>query len=588
MASGRGGEESIFHGALEIDSAAQRAAYLDHACRGDAELRAAVEELLRLYEENRAVIEGQSAVVVVKCCAFCGRVLSAPEVASGMCSHCGKALPEARTVSPSAPAAKPSPAGVFRFGDYELLAQLGRGGMGVVYKARQVSLNRLVAVKMILAGQLADESEVRRFRAEAEAAARLDHPGIVPIHEIGKHGGQYYYCMGFVEGQSLADRISAGRIPPREAAELTRAVTDAIAYAHAHGIIHRDLKPANVLLDRAGRPRVTDFGLARRVDGTRSMTATGQILGTPSFMAPEQAAGLVDEVRETADVYALGGILYAALTGQAPFKGDTDLDTLVQVLEREPMAPRQLAPGVPRDLETICLKCLQKDAGKRYPSAQALAEDLDRYLRGEPILAKPLSPLGRLARWARARPALAVTSAALALFYAIHMVCLSVLKMPGEGGGFHFFVTVLVIAWGLGTWTFQHVALRTGWSPVIVYGWFAMHVLLFTAFLFAGRGPSSSVLIGYMLLLASSGLYFRVRLVWFTTFLSAFGYLAVVIDATFRRPQLSVPMHASLYYLTGLAIMGLIVHLILRRARMRAASDDGSATTLTLRRPKLT
>jgi len=301
------------------------------------------------------------------------------------------------------------------FGDYELLEDIARGGMGVVYKARQVSLNRIVALKMILAGQLASEDDVKRFHAEAEAAANLDHPGIVPIFEVGQHDGQHYFSMGFIEGSSLSAKVADGPLPPRDAAEYTKKVAEAVAFAHQHGVIHRDLKPANVLLDGNDEPRVTDFGLAKKVEGDSELTATGQVLGTPGYMPPEQASGKIDEVTETADVYSLGAMLYNLLTGRPPFQADNPLDTLKQVVEQEPVSPRQLNPKVPQDLETVCLKCLDKERPRRYASAQDLADELQRFLGGEPIHARPISTSARAWRWCKRKPALAGLWAAVAL-----------------------------------------------------------------------------------------------------------------------------------------------------------------------------
>jgi WD40 repeat protein len=305
------------------------------------------------------------------------------------------------------------------FGDYELLAEIGRGGMGVVYQARQVSLNRTVALKMILAGQMATAEDVRRFRAEAAAAANLDHPHIVPIYEVGDHDGRHYFSMKLMPGSSLSVQAPGLITNPRAVAQLLVTLARAIHHAHQRGIIHRDLKPSNILIDDKGQPHVADFGFARRLDDGQQ-SASGSIAGTASYMAPEQALGS-KQLTTAVDVYGLGAILYELLAGQPPFQGATLLETHKQVIERDPVKPRSLNPKVNRDLETVCLKCLNKDPTKRYGTALALAEDVERWLRGEPIQARPASVVERTVKWARRRPA----AAALVVVSAAALLCLA-------------------------------------------------------------------------------------------------------------------------------------------------------------------
>ncbi len=316
----------------------------------------------------------------------------------------------------SAPA-KSSPEGeherVSYFGDYELLDEIARGGMGVVYKARQARLKRIVAIKMILGGQLAAEKDVKRFLVEAEAAANLDHPGIVSVYEFGEHAGSHYFSMAFVDGPSLAEKAGEKPLPATEAADLISKVAEAIAYAHRHGVVHRDLKPANVLIDQDGQPRITDFGLAKIIDADDELTQDGTIMGSIFYMPPEQAAGQTAIIGPPADIYALGAILYKLLTGNPPFQAATSMEILNQVVNQEPVSPRRLNPSIPLDLETICLKCLQKDISHRFASADELAEELGRFLRGEPILSRPISRVAHAWRWCRRNPLTAGLTAGL-------------------------------------------------------------------------------------------------------------------------------------------------------------------------------
>src|SRR5881227_2606514 len=298
-------------------------------------------------------------------------------------------------------------------GDYELLEEIGRGGQGVVFRARQKSLNRTVALKVISLGQWASKAHLKRFRLEAEAAARLEHPGIVPIHEVGERNGSCYFSMKLVEGGQLDEVVRRTPMSIRQAAELIAKVARTVHYAHEHGILHRDIKPGNILLDQKGEPHLTDFGLARLVETESTMTRTLDVLGTPSYMAPEQATGNNAAVSSVTDIYGLGAVLYQLLTGQPPFAGGATYETIKLLLDTEPRLPRLLNPKIDRDLSTICLKCLEKDPKRRYSSALALAEDLERWLKHEPIQARHTGVFARGGKWVRRNPTSALLVASL-------------------------------------------------------------------------------------------------------------------------------------------------------------------------------
>jgi serine/threonine protein kinase len=349
----------------------------------------------------------------------------------GLCSRC--ALAGALGLDDSKPAAaSPGPL-PFRFGDYEVLEEIARGGMGVVYKARQLSLDRFVAVKMLLLGAHASPEFLKRFRLEAETAAALQHPNIVAIHEVGVHDGEPFLVMDLIDGPNLAKVVKESPLAPRTATQYLTVIAEAIHYAHERGILHRDLKPSNVLIDAQGQPRVTDFGLAKRLQthaegagGDSQLTLSGHFLGSPGYMPPEQAAGAHAKMSPRSDVYSLGAMLYHLLTGRPPFCGGSLVATLERVQYQEPVSPRLLRTDVPVDLETICLKCLEKDPQRRYPTARAFGEDLQRWLNHEPIRARPAGPFLRINRWTRRNPTGATLIAALLIGLA---VSLSLLKM---------------------------------------------------------------------------------------------------------------------------------------------------------------
>ncbi len=314
-------------------------------------------------------------------------------------------------------------------GNYELLEEVARGGMGVVYKARQTTLGRIVAVKMIVSGRLANEQDVQRFQSEAQAAASLKHPNIVSIHEVGQHEGWHYFSMDYVEGHDLSTILRLNLLSAKTAATYVRQMAEAIHYAHQQGILHRDLKPSNILIDQQNQIHITDFGLAMRVEGDQGLTQTGQILGTPSYMPPEQAQGKRGLIGPAGDVYALGAILYECLTGRPPFRAESVIKTIEQVIHADAASPRELNAAIPRDLETICLKCLEKEPHRRYGTAQLLSEDVGRFLNGEPILARPAHMLDRGVKWIRRHPmpAALLVSSVVAL-----------LAVVGMGIGFYY------------------------------------------------------------------------------------------------------------------------------------------------------
>jgi serine/threonine protein kinase len=346
-------------------------------------------------------VETKLEVTTMNACPKCQNEMPA-DAPEGLCPAC--LLGEALDTEPTA---------IRYVGDYKLTEEIARGGMGVVWKATQTSLNRTVAVKMIRAGLWASADDVVRFRTEAEAAANLQHPNIVSIHEVGEYDGQQYFSMDYIDGQDLGSRLKNGAMPVSEAVDLLVTLTDAVHFAHQRGTLHRDLKPQNILIDRDGRPHVTDFGLAKYIGETDGLTKSGDVLGSPSYMAPEQAEGRLDRIGPQSDVYALGAVLYTMLTGRAPFVSQTLPQTLLKVVQELPTSPRSLQPGLPADLENICMKCLEKAPERRYASARELGDDLRRFQDHEPVLASPPSRWRQAEHWVRSHPGTIAALAAL-------------------------------------------------------------------------------------------------------------------------------------------------------------------------------
>ncbi len=514
--------QELFSQALGKTGPKERERFLGQACQGDPELRHQLESLLRAHERA-----GDFLLRTTQ--------MSPPKVKLERAGAEPERAEETRMISGAASMPPVAEAKARLFGDYELLGEIAHGGMGVVYKARQIGLNRLVALKMILAGQLASEAEVKRFHAEAGAAANLDHPNIVGIYEVGLHERQHYFSMQYIEGRSLAQleaqerwRAGAGK----EAAQLVAKVARAVQYAHERGILHRDLKPANILLDAEGEPHVLDFGLARRIGADSSLTVEGAVLGTPSFMAPEQAVGKTKELSAAADIYSLGAILYFLLTGRPPFAAASPLDTLVQVLEGEVIVPRVINPRVARDLERICLRCLEKSPGRRYAAAATLAEDLERFVRDEPVQARPRGLMPFLLHWMRRQPALVSRLLGLG-------VCVAIAQVT-----FHYHPTVSLaehtrIVSSLGIWALLSVICQWAleqerWGRLVPVLWVAVDTVCLTATLWLDEAVPGPLIASFPVLVAMSGLWFRPPLVGVATILSMLGY-SVLIFADFAR-----------------------------------------------------
>ncbi len=446
------------------------------------------------------------------------------------------------------------------FGNYQLLEESGRGGMGVVYKARQRDLDRVVALKMILSSRLASDEEVRRFQQEARAAAGLRHPNIVGIHEVGQIHGQHYFTMDFVAGRSLARLSEGGPLEPDRAARLMATVARAVHYLHAHGIVHRDLKPSNILLDENDEPLVTDFGLAKVFQDDTAKTQTGTILGTPSYMAPEQARGDTAEISPRTDVYSLGAVLYELLTGRPPFREENQLNTILQVLEGEPTLPHRINSRIPPELERIVMRALEKAPANRYDSAAGLADDLERYLRHEPLETKPIGLRQRLRRFARRQPALVAHGVGILTMAAIVQVNYLINRPDTALYGRDM---VLLGEWLALAILFQWLLLRDRTAAFARYAWATVDVALLSAML-AFNGQPMGPTICYALVVVASGLWFRRGLVAYTTALSLLAYATLVWD----RPDNYSPPTYPYIVSAVLALIGYITGYQLHRLQV--------------------
>jgi serine/threonine protein kinase len=451
---------------------------------------------------------------------------------------------------------------ITELGGFHIETEIGRGGMGVVYKAWQRELGRPVALKMILAGELASGDHLERFRNETRALANVHHANIVSIYEAGQIEGRPYFAMQYVEGPTLSQRLKQGRMDPESAARLIASVAHAVGHLHGHGVIHRDIKPSNILIDGKGTPYVTDFGLAKILTGDSQHTASGAIVGTPCYMSPEQAGGKSKHVGPKSDVYGLGAVLYECLVGRPPFREETPLDTLVQVIEGEPEEPRSIDPSIPRDLELICMKCLEKSPDSRYESAEALADDLDRWLAGDPIEARPATPWNRLARWTRREPALVWRLVML-------LVCAIIAQMSYMAGNnatieLHLEVLGLLAVWAGVSWVCQQFV-RDPERPLVArFVWSAFDVVFFGALVWLDEAFDSPLMLGFPMLIAASGLWFRPRLVWFTATLTAIVYAVL----WFTSPPGHRPgWNLHLIYFVGLFVMAILITHQVQRVR---------------------
>lgn len=461
----------------------------------------------------------------------------------------------------------------FELGRYEILEEIGRGGMGIVYRARQQDLGRDVALKLVRPDRVADPETFARFQREARAAAHVNDPGLVAIHEAGEHRGQWFLAMELVDGHGLDTALREGPLEPERAAEIVAAVARAVDRLHREGIVHRDLKPSNVLIDAAGRPRVTDFGLAKLSSEPGAGSSAGVIVGTPPYLAPEQVNRRYGEVGPRTDVYGLGAILYELLTGRPPVAevaGGGPVSAILAAAEGTPSPPRRLRPAIPVDLERVCLRCLEKRPDKRYASAHALAEDLERFLAGEPTEATPPGPVARAVRIGRRHPALAARLVGMVAFWSIAAFDHFVLGVTGPA--FFVTVTILLVAWSAWTLGLELVARRRPSTAAYLRttgDWAA-----FTAILAVADATASPLVVVYPLVVLVAAFSMRTGIVAFSTALGMASYSLLIVHTAAAHPALEVGLDRHLLVFVTVGMTGVLVAALVGRTRslMRYAS----------------
>lgn len=463
----------------------------------------------------------------------------------------------------------------FDFGRYQILGELGKGGMGVVYKGLQKDLDRLVSIKVILSNRLLVWKNVLRFRSEAKAAASVRHSNIVGVYEAGKVLGQHYIAMEYIEGENLAIRKRSNPLSTEEAVRVLARVARAIEHLHSKNIVHLDLKPSNILIDQHGQPFVTDFGLARGLGGRGVGKDTEAVSGTPCYMAPEQAKGDESQIGPLCDVYGLGAVLYELLTGAPPFKNDDPFETLVRVIEEEPVPPREISPHLSKTIELICLRCLNKAPEKRYASAGELAEDLDRFLAGDVVESTASSFTDQVKCWVRRNPPLAAHMIVLAFFFGIELLWFHLFKI--RTAAYHYTLLTILSLWGGSALVFDRFLRKIKFAATTRFLWAGSDVLFLTAVLLNAGGITSHLLILYPILLAASGLWFQPRIVWGVTVVTLLSYSFLVAHAQFFRPDLEIVFDHHIVFLASLFSMGFLISLLVRRLELLLSYGRRSA-----------